>query len=72
MCNINHPKFPCKICAKNFHDKDEPSVAPSVPTMLSLGNGDTKTNPYDIANVFNNYFASIAGTTKTKHKVFSF
>ena len=68
MCNINHPKFPCKICAKNFHDKDEarnikntwkgtqslislPPVAPSVPNMLSLGNGDTKTNHYDIANV---------------------
>ena len=23
MCNINHPKFPCRICAKNVHDKDE-------------------------------------------------
>ena len=23
MCNINHPKFPCKICAKNVHDKDK-------------------------------------------------
>ena len=22
MCNINHPKFPCKICAKNVHDKN--------------------------------------------------
>ena len=21
MCNINHPKFPCRICAKNVHDK---------------------------------------------------
>ena len=21
MCNINHPKFPCKICAKNVQDK---------------------------------------------------
>ena len=21
MCNINDPKFPCKICAKNFSDK---------------------------------------------------
>ena len=27
-------------------------------------------NPYDIANTFNNYFASIAGTTK-KHKIFT-
>ena len=40
------------------------SVASSVPTVLSLDNGDTITNPYDIANTFNNYFASIAETTK--------
>ena len=23
MCNTNNPKFPCKICAKNVHDKDK-------------------------------------------------
>ena len=23
MCNINHPKFLCKICAKNVQDKDK-------------------------------------------------
>ena len=23
MCNINHPKFPCRICAKNVHGKDK-------------------------------------------------
>ena len=23
MCNINHPKYPCKICPKNVQDKDE-------------------------------------------------
>ena len=34
-----------------------------VPTVLSLDNGDTITNPYDIANTFNNYFISIAETT---------
>ena len=38
-------------------------------------NGDTITNPYDIANTFNNYFASIAETTKRSikysHKHFS-
>ena len=34
------------------------------PTLLSLDNGDTITNPYDIANSFNNYFASIGETTK--------
>ena len=41
----------------------------------SLDNGDTVTNPYDIANPFNNYFASIAETTKKNikysHKHFS-
>ena len=51
------------------------TVASNVPTVLSLDNGDTITNPYDIANTFNNYFASVAKTTKksTKysHKHFS-
>ena len=23
MCNINHPKFPCNVCAKNVQDKDK-------------------------------------------------
>ena len=23
MCNINHPKFPCRICTKNVHGKDK-------------------------------------------------
>ena len=48
-------------------------VASCIPTKLSLDNGDTITNPYDIANTFNNYFASIAETTKKKysHKHFS-
>ena len=36
------------------------------PTILSLDNHDTITNPYDIANTFNNYLASIAETTKKK------
>ena len=40
------------------------TVASSVPTALSLGNGDTTTKTYDIANSFNNYFASTAETTK--------
>ena len=51
------------------------TVAFRVPTVLSLDNGDTITNPYDIANTFNNYFASIAETTKKSikysHKHFS-
>ena len=40
------------------------TVASSVPTVLFLDNGDTITNPYDIANTFNNYYACIAETTK--------
>ena len=40
------------------------TVASSVPTVLSLDNGDTITSPYDIANTFNYYFVSIAETTK--------
>ena len=36
----------------------------SVPTVLSREDGDTITNPYDIANTFNNYFTSIAETSK--------
>ena len=44
------------------------TVASRVPTALSLNNGDTITNLYDIANTFNNYFASIAETTKKSIK----
>ena len=40
------------------------TVASSVPTVLSLDYGETITNPNDIANTFNNYFVSIAETTK--------
>ena len=51
------------------------TIASNVPTVLSLDNGDTVTNPYDIANICNNYFASIAETTKKaikySHKHFS-
>ena len=51
------------------------TVASNVPTVLSLDDGKTITNPYDIANTFNNYFASIAETTKKtikySHKHFS-
>ena len=36
----------------------------SLPTVLSIDNGDTIINPYDIANTCNNYFASIGETTK--------
>ena len=43
-------------------------LASSVPTLLSPDNGDIITNPYNIANTFNNYFASIAETTKQSIK----
>ena len=46
------------------------TLASHVPTVLSLDNGDTITNPYDIANTFNNYFVSIAETTKKTIKHF--
>ena len=46
------------------------SVASNVPAVPSLDNGYTITNPYDIANALNNYFASIAETTK-RHKIFT-
>ena len=49
--------------------------ASSLATALSLNNGDTITNPYDVANTFNSYFACIAETTKKSikysHKHFS-
>ena len=40
------------------------TVTSSVPTVLSLDNSVTITNPYDIANSSNNCFASIAETKK--------
>ena len=33
------------------------TVTSSIPTVLSLDNGDTINNLYDIANTFNNYFS---------------
>ena len=40
------------------------TVSFSAPAVLSLDNGVTITNPYNIANTFNNYFTSTAETTK--------
>ena len=45
------------------------TVASHVPTILSLDNGDTITNPYDTANAFNNYFASIAETKRKAQNI---
>ena len=47
------------------------SVSSNVATVLSLNNGDTITNPYNISNTFNNYFASIAETRKKDNKIFT-
>ena len=44
------------------------TVASSIPTVVCLDNGDTIINPYDTTNTFNNYFASIAETTKKSIK----
>ena len=50
--------------------------ASSIPVVLSLDNGDTITNLYDIANTFNNYFVPKAETAKKSikysHKHFSY
>ena len=42
------------------------TVASHVPTVVSLDNNET--NPYDIVNTLNNYFASIAEATKKSIK----
>ena len=44
------------------------NILSHVPTVLSLDNGDTMASPYDIANDLDNYFASIAETTKKSIK----
>ena len=46
------------------------TVACHVPTVLSLDNGDSITNPFDIVSIFNNYFAS-KKSIKYSHKHFS-
>ena len=52
---------------RNYSLISPKTVASSVTTVLSLDNSDTITNPYDIANTFNKYFASIAETTKKQN-----
>ena len=51
------------------------TVVFSAPIVLYHNNGNTINKPYDIANTFNDYFASIAETTKNNikyvHKYFS-
>ena len=44
------------------------TVASHVPTVLSIDDVDTITNPYDTANTFNNYLASMAETMKKSIK----
>ena len=45
------------------------TIASHAPTVLSLHHGDTINNPYDIANTFKNYSASIAETMKKKQNI---
>ena len=41
-------------------------------TVLSFDNGGTTTNRYETANIINNYFVSIAETTKKAYnKIFT-
>ena len=63
--NLNNIKKTCKGINSLISLK---TVASHVPTVLSLDIGDTIANPYDIANTFNNYFASIAETMKESIK----
>ena len=44
------------------------TVTSNASTVLSRDNDSTITNPYDIANTFNNYFAFTAKTTKNSRK----
>ena len=44
------------------------TVASDIPTVLSLDNSGTITNPYNITSTFNNYFTSIAEIAKKKKK----
>ena len=46
------------------------TVASSLPTVLPLENGGTMSNPYDIVNTCNNYFASIAETMKKSINIY--
>ena len=50
----------CLICLK--------TVTSSVPTVISLDSSDTITNPYNIANIFNNYFGSITETIRKAYQ----
>ena len=45
-------------------------VASSIPTLHFFDNGDNITNPYDIANISNNCFASTVQNYE-KHKIFT-
>ena len=45
------------------------NVTSSVPRTI-FQDENTITNPYDFANIFNNYFCSVAESTKQKVKYF--
>ena len=64
-----------KTCYDKYFERNWNNIKNTWKGIKSLDNGDTITNPYDIANTFNNYFASVAETTKRSikysHKHFS-
>ena len=64
-----------KACYDKYFERNWNNIKNTWKGIKSLDNGDAITNPYDIANTFNNYFASVAETTKRSikysHKHFS-
>ena len=69
--NLNTIKNTCKVIKSILSIKPNPS---DIPKILNA-NDNTTTNPVQTANVFNNYFSSIASGTKVNikhsHKHFS-
>ena len=63
-----------KSIIKKHHKKTLKNITSSVPRTIWQGE-HLITNPYDIANIFDNYFSSVADTAKVNieysHKHFS-
>ena len=57
-----------KYFEKNWNSIKTTWKGINVPTVVSFDNDDTLTNPYDIVNTLNNYFASIAEATEKSIK----
>ena len=58
-----------QACYDKYFERNWNNIKNTWKWIKSLDNGDTITNPFDIANTFNNYFASIAETTE-KNEIF--